>query len=97
MIGLGVITSSNFYVPQINLPGSMATFTLPAAIPVTPAPAQAGVNGGKPGSGLGQIDLFPQGISLPMNFDFVGSFFQTYWPYLLAGGAVLLLLLSRRR
>jgi hypothetical protein len=90
--GLGLITPSNFYVPQINLPGSMATFVLPAAVPI---PVQIGANSGKV-PGLGQPDLFPQGISLPMNFDFIGGFFQTYWPYL-AGGAVLLVLLMSRK
>lgn len=46
--GMGLLTSSNFYVPQVNVPGSMATFIAPAAIPapvVVPA-------GGKM-SGLG--------------------------------------------
>ena len=33
--GLGLITSSNFYVPQANLPGSMASFVTPAAIAVS--------------------------------------------------------------
>ena len=36
--GLGLITASNFYLPQVNVPGSMGTFILPAAVPV-PAPA----------------------------------------------------------
>jgi hypothetical protein len=31
--GMGLITSSNFYVPQVNMPGSMATFVPPAALP----------------------------------------------------------------
>lgn len=31
--GLGLLTSSNFFVPQVNLPGSMASFVAPAAIP----------------------------------------------------------------
>jgi hypothetical protein len=31
--GMGLITGSNFYVPQVNLSGSMASFYLPAAIP----------------------------------------------------------------
>ena len=46
--GMGLLTSSNFFVPQVNVPGSMATFVAPAAIPapvVVPA-------GGKM-SGLG--------------------------------------------
>jgi hypothetical protein len=29
--GLGLLTSSNFYVPQVNLPGSMASFVTPPA------------------------------------------------------------------
>lgn len=31
--GMGLLTSSNFFVPQVNVPGSMATFVAPAAIP----------------------------------------------------------------
>lgn len=30
--GMGLLTSSNFFVPQVNVPGSMATFVPPAAI-----------------------------------------------------------------
>lgn len=45
--GLGLLTSSNFYVPQVNLPGSMASFVAPAAIP-----APVVMSGGKM-SGLG--------------------------------------------
>jgi hypothetical protein len=30
--GLGMITGSNFYVPQVNMPGSMASFVQPAGI-----------------------------------------------------------------
>jgi hypothetical protein len=30
---LGVITSSSFFVPQVNLPGNMASF-IPPAIPI---------------------------------------------------------------
>lgn len=45
--GLGLISSSNFYVPQVNLPGSMATFVTPAgvtgAIPVVPAAGMKGL------------------------------------------------------
>jgi hypothetical protein len=41
--GMGLISSSNFYVPQVNMPGSMASFVTPAgvtgAIPVVPAAA----------------------------------------------------------
>ena len=51
--GLGLITGSNFFVLQVNLLGSMASFELPAAVPVHLAAK----------SGLGQGDLFPQGIS----------------------------------
>lgn len=46
MSGMGLITDSNFYVPQVNLPGSMARFVTPAGIPapvVVPAAAAAGM------------------------------------------------------
>lgn len=39
--GMGLLTSSNFYVPQVNVPGSMATFVAPAALPA-PVVATAG-------------------------------------------------------
>lgn len=46
--GLGLISSSNFYVPQVNMPGSMASFVTPAgvtaAIPVVPT-AGTGMHG----------------------------------------------------
>ena len=42
--GMGLISSSNFYVPQVNLPGSMASFVTPAGIPV-PVPVAAGMHG----------------------------------------------------
>jgi hypothetical protein len=44
--GMGLITSSNFYVPQVNLPGSMASFVTPAGVPVpvvVPATAMKGL------------------------------------------------------
>ena len=44
--GMGLISSSNFYVPQVNLPGSMASFVTPAGIPapvVIPATAMRGL------------------------------------------------------
>jgi len=34
---LGLISSGNFFVPQVNLPGSMATFAIPAGVPVAVA------------------------------------------------------------
>jgi hypothetical protein len=40
--GLGLISSSNFYVPQVNLQGSMASFAMPAGIPL-PVPVTAPV------------------------------------------------------
>jgi hypothetical protein len=43
--GTGLITSSNFYVPQVNQNGSMASFILPGAIPVPTAVAPAGMSG----------------------------------------------------
>lgn len=50
--GLGLITSSNFYIPQVNLPGSMASFVLPAGIPASLA--QPAAVRKSSGSGLGQ-------------------------------------------
>jgi len=50
---LGVITSSSFFVPQVNLPGSMASF-IPPAIPIHAIVT----NGGKTTQqlcGLGQV------------------------------------------
>lgn len=47
--GMGLISSSNFYVPQVNLPGSMASFVAPAAIPapvVVPASTMNGLGQG---------------------------------------------------
>ena len=46
--GLGLIASSNFYVPQVNLPGSMASFVTPAGIPVVAVGQK---------SGLGQTEV----------------------------------------
>lgn len=37
--GMGLLTSSNFYVPQVNQNGSMASFVTPAGIPVPMVPA----------------------------------------------------------
>lgn len=31
--GLGLIAPSSFYVPQVNMPGSMSTFQVPSAVP----------------------------------------------------------------
>jgi hypothetical protein len=47
LTGLGLITGSNFYTPQVNEPGSMASFYTPAGVtaavrvpaPVTTVPA----------------------------------------------------------
>jgi hypothetical protein len=36
--GFGLITSSSFYVPQVNLPASMAAFVPPAAVVFPPSP-----------------------------------------------------------
>jgi hypothetical protein len=54
--GMGLISSSNFYVPQVNLPGSMASFVRPASISV-PLPL-AGMKGLR---GLGQT-MTPQEV-----------------------------------
>jgi hypothetical protein len=43
---LGLITSSNFFVPQVNVPGSMASFVAPAAV-VSPVPVPVAANGAK--------------------------------------------------
>jgi hypothetical protein len=43
--GMGLITSSNFYVPQVNQPGSMASFVTPAGIPVGLPAGAAGMHG----------------------------------------------------
>jgi hypothetical protein len=52
--GMGLITSSNFYVPQVNIPGSMATFVTPAGVTAAmPVAVPAAAAGG--GSGMGQI------------------------------------------
>jgi hypothetical protein len=38
--GFGLISTSNFYVPQVNLSGSMAAFVQAAAIPCFCSPAR---------------------------------------------------------
>lgn len=43
--GLGLITSSSFYTPQVNLPGSMANFIVPAAIPAPVVVPKSGMQG----------------------------------------------------
>ena len=55
--GLGLITPSNSFVPQVNLPGSMASFVTPAGIPapvVVPASGMKGL-GAQPLVGLRSI------------------------------------------
>jgi hypothetical protein len=49
--GFGLITSSSFFSPQVNLPGSMASFVLPAAVPLPPPV--------KPKTGLSGLGLDP--------------------------------------
>lgn len=39
--------------------------------------------------GLGQVDIL-SGV------DFVSGFFQFYWPYLLGGGLLLILLMNKK-
>jgi len=67
MLGrLGLISPSSFYVPQVNRPGSMATFVTPAGIPAAaPVPATSMVKSVNlahaRSSGLGQtsaLDYF---------------------------------------
>lgn len=43
--GMGLISSSNFFVPQVNQPGSMASFVRPAAIPAPVVIPATGMNG----------------------------------------------------
>lgn len=54
--GLGLISSSNYYVPQVNLPGSMASFVTPAgvtaALPMVPATGMSGIGGPQFSPGL---------------------------------------------
>ena len=91
--GMGLITGSNFFTPQVNLPGSMASFVLPAAVPAHLAAA----NGGTAGLGQGLFAPGPGNTMFSsMNFDFTGAFLQTYWPYILGGGVLLFLLASKR-
>jgi hypothetical protein len=54
---LGVITSSSFFVPQVNLPGSMASF-VPPAIPIQTIAA----NGGKTTQQLLRLIRLPRGV-----------------------------------
>ena len=42
--GMGIIGPSSFYVPQVNQPGSMATFIPPAGLPLA-VPVAAGMKG----------------------------------------------------
>lgn len=46
--GFGLITSSNFYVPQVNLPGSMASFVLPAGVSAGTVATKTGALGQTP-------------------------------------------------
>ena len=46
--GFGLITSSNFYVPQVNLPGSMASFVLPAGVSTGTVVTKSGALGQTP-------------------------------------------------
>lgn len=54
--GMGLISSSNYYVPQVNLPGSMASFVTPAgvtgALPMVPATGMSGFGGPQFNPGL---------------------------------------------
>ena len=44
--GMGLLTSSNFYVPQVPIPGSMASFVTPAGIPIpAPVPVSTSMHG----------------------------------------------------
>ena len=64
--GLGLITRSNFYVPQVNLPGSMATFVTPAGIPIPVAVAALHGSGAPNMNSLMPILLIGGGLVLMM-------------------------------
>ena len=49
--GLGLISSSNFYVPQVNLPGSMASFVMRPEFRFSGTGDRAGSGGGAAGPG----------------------------------------------
>ena len=82
--GLGLITTSNFFVPQVNLPGSMAAFVPPAAV-VSPVAVPMT-------TGLGQSLTDSSPI-----FDMPSLFLAAYWPYIVGGVLLLIALGGRRR
>lgn len=41
--GMGLIAGSSFYTPQVNLPGSMGSFVVPAAIPTMSSSGMSGL------------------------------------------------------
>ena len=56
--GMGLLSSSNFYVPQVNLPGSMASFVTPAGIPapvILPATGMRGLGSTMMNRGLRRV------------------------------------------
>jgi hypothetical protein len=91
--GFGLISTSNFYVPQVNLPGSMASFVRPAVIPIS-APLV-----GK--TGLGQIDLGASmaggagdALGTALSQGLMAGLVQAYVPWIVGGVVVLILLMS---
>jgi hypothetical protein len=81
---LGLITGSSFFVPQVNLPGSMASFVVPAAV-VSPVPVPLT-------TGLGQSLTDSSPI-----FDMPSLLLAAYWPYIVGGVLLLIALGGRRR
>jgi hypothetical protein len=103
--GVGLISASNFYVPQVNLPGSMARFVPPAGIPI----GTAWIGGSsKSSGGLGQNSIW-QSVAATIAPDspdggpniaqgIWAGLLEYYGPWILGGAAILrLLMLSRRR
>jgi hypothetical protein len=97
---LGLISDSNFYVPQVNLPGSMASFVLPAGVSVaTAAHKRAG--------GLGQVSSWnyptdpssppfnPNLYDLNIGGAILSGVAQYHAPFLI-GGVLLLILLMKK-
>jgi hypothetical protein len=63
--GVGLMTPSSFYQPQVNLPGSMGSFVLPASIPTMAA--SSGTSGFR-----GMRGIYPNNAGSRMNFRRVG-------------------------
>jgi hypothetical protein len=60
-----MIGTSSFYVPQVNQSGSMATFVIPASIPIS----AIGRNGGRT-TALGALRVVRRGLGQDASIDF---------------------------